>query len=149
MNFCYNLNHILQLYYKPYIVNMIVMHDPVFNQILLSHNLQCQCKLFNLIIIVTYNPESKHLNIGHSVELTFLEGKLGNFLLLIIAVVKSNFLTLLHFESEGENRFNCSQLLKRLSQEIHPDCPQRGSILHNGLHLYKLESICKPANLFL
>ena len=45
-----------------------------------------------------------NLYIGHCVELTFLEGKLGRYLMLTF--LKWSFLNLLHFESESESRFN-------------------------------------------
>ena len=41
------------------------------------------------------------------VKLTFLEGKLGRFLML--AFLKLKFLNLLHFESGSESRFNSDE----------------------------------------
>ena len=49
------------------------------------------------------------LNIGHCVELTFLEGKLGWFLIHVKSFLIRNFLKLLHFESESESRFNSDE----------------------------------------
>ena len=47
------------------------------------------------------------LNIGHCIELTFLQGKLGRFLM--ITFLKWSVLNLLHFESESESRFNSDE----------------------------------------
>ena len=47
----------------------------------------------------------------------------------------------------------CNKSLKNsiqrmLTEDIYPTCPQRRSILHNGIHLDLLESICKLMHLF-
>ena len=51
--------------------------------------------------VCIYSLNNPNPNIGHCVELTFLEGRLGRFLML--AFLKWSFKNLLHFESE--NRF--------------------------------------------
>ena len=49
------------------------------------------------------------LNIGHCVEFTFLEGKLGWFLIHVKSFLIRSFLKLLHFESES--RFNSDEIV--------------------------------------
>ena len=84
------------------------------------------------------------LNISHCVQLTFLEFKLGRFL--ILTILNEVFLNLLHFESES--RFNsdenCFQFITGFldfTTKNPPACPQKGSTRHSDLCLNLLEII--------
>ena len=68
-------------------------------------NLYMHCVMQNLYKknahVSIYSPAD--LNMGHCVQLTFLKGKLGRFLILTF------FKNLLHFETESERRFNSDE----------------------------------------
>ena len=60
-------------------------------------------------IIITSNCHLTDLSRGHCVELAFLEGKLGRFLIHVLTFLICSLLNLLFFESESKSRLNSDE----------------------------------------
>ena len=86
------------------------------------------------------------LNVGYCAEMTFLQGKFCRYLKILF-----NLLQFEVYSTQMKTVLVPNSTFRLLSQDIHPACPQRRSILHNCLCLGLLKCIliCKPVHLFL
>ena len=101
--------------------------------------IHCLCRILNT---------HADLNIGHCVEFTFFECKLGGFL--VKKILKSSLelkqnsseMNILPFSFSNAINFK-NVIIKILTEENYLTCPKWRWLLHNDIRLYLLEKIYK------